>query len=52
MGAFVIGLIIGFAAALVLFIYNEGEVFLKLSQQIKVVADKYKQTPPRVEPRA
>ncbi len=50
MGAFVLGLIIGFAAALALFIYDEGEVFLKLSRQIKTVAGKYKQGPP-VEPR-
>lgn len=50
MGAFVLGLVIGFAAALALFIYYEGEVFLKLSRQIKVVAGKYKQEQ-RAEPR-
>jgi hypothetical protein len=43
MGAFILGLIVGFAVALVLFIYDEGEVFLKLGQQVKLVAAKYKQ---------
>jgi hypothetical protein len=43
MGGFVFGLVLGFAAALALFVYDEGEVFLKLSRQIKLVADKYKQ---------
>lgn len=43
MGAFILGLIIGFAVALALFIFDEGEVFLKLAQQIKMVAGKYKQ---------
>ena len=51
MGGFLFGLIIGFAAALALFIYDEGEVFLKLSRQIKVVVGKYK-SDQRVEPRA
>jgi hypothetical protein len=43
MGAFLLGLIIGAAGALALFIYNEGEIFLKLSQQIKRTAEKYRQ---------
>ncbi len=43
MGAFLLGLIIGVAGSLALFIYDEGEVFLKLSQQIKRTAEKYKQ---------
>lgn len=43
MGAFLLGFIIGAAGALVLFIYDEGEVFLKLSQKIKHTAEKYKQ---------
>ena len=43
MGAFILGLIIGFAAALALFVYDEGEVFLRLGQQIKLVAGKYRQ---------
>jgi hypothetical protein len=44
MGAFILGLIIGFAGALWLFIYDEGELFLKLSRQIKQTADRYKQS--------
>ncbi|MCL5045073.1 MAG: hypothetical protein M1336_07285 [Deltaproteobacteria bacterium] len=43
MGAFLLGLIVGFAAALALFIYDQGEVFLKLSRQIKQVVERYKQ---------
>jgi len=50
MGAFLFGLIVGFAAALALFIYDEGEVFLKVARQIKLVAGKYKQEH-RAEPR-
>ncbi|MGO9455359.1 MAG: hypothetical protein ACLQDV_30575 [Candidatus Binataceae bacterium] len=45
MGAFLLGLIVGFFGALALFIYNEGELFLKLSQQIKQTVQRYKQTP-------
>jgi hypothetical protein len=44
MGIFILGLIVGFALALALFLYDEGEVFLKLSRQIKVVAGKYRQS--------
>ena len=43
MGAFILGLMIGAGGALVLFIYDEGEVFLKLSRQIKTVTARYKQ---------
>jgi len=43
MGAFILGLIIGVAGSLMLFIYDEGELFLKLSRQIKTTAEKYKQ---------
>jgi len=43
MGAFILGLMIGAGGALLLFIYDEGEVFLKLSRQIKTVAARYKQ---------
>ncbi len=42
MGTFIFGLVVGFGAALMLFIYDEGEVFLKLARQIKLVAGKYK----------
>lgn len=43
MGAFIFGLIVGVAGALVLFIYDEGEVFLKVANQVKRTAQKYKQ---------
>ncbi len=43
MGTFVFGLVVGFGAALAFFVYDEGEVFLNLSRQIKLVAGKYKQ---------
>jgi hypothetical protein len=44
MGAFLLGLIVGFGGALALFIYDEGNVFLKLSQQIKQAAERFKQS--------
>ena len=43
MGAFLLGLIIGAGGALLLFIYDEGDLFLKLSQKIKQTAEKYRQ---------
>lgn len=43
MGAFVIGLIIGIALTVMLFIYDEGEVFLKLARQVKSVVTRYKE---------
>ncbi len=46
MGAFLLGLIIGAGGALMLFIYDEGELFLKLSRQIKTSAEKFKQQAP------
>ena len=45
MGAFILGLIVGVGGALVLFIYDEGDLFLKLSRQIKQTAERYKQSP-------
>ncbi|MFZ0680754.1 hypothetical protein [Candidatus Binatus sp.] len=45
MGAFILGLIVGAGAALALFIYDEGEVFLKLSRRIKQTAERYRETP-------
>jgi hypothetical protein len=45
MGAFLLGLLLGFFGALALFIYNEGDIFLKLSHQIKQTAQRYKQSP-------
>jgi hypothetical protein len=43
MGAFILGLIIGAGGALALFIYDEGEMFLRLSRQIKNTAERYRQ---------
>lgn len=43
MGEFILGLIIGVAGTLALVLYDEGEVFLRLSRQIKVVVERYKQ---------
>jgi hypothetical protein len=45
MGAFILGVIVGAIGALVFFIYDEGELFLKLSRQIKQTAERYKQSP-------
>ncbi len=42
MGAFILGLIIGAGGALALFIYDEGELFLKLGRQVKQTAGKCK----------
>jgi hypothetical protein len=42
MGAFLLGLIIGAVGALLFFIYDEGELFLKFANQIKQTAEKYK----------
>jgi len=44
MGIFILGLIVGAVGALLFFIYDEGELFLKLSRQIKQTADRYKQS--------
>ncbi|HXW82935.1 MAG TPA: hypothetical protein VEJ86_00880 [Candidatus Binataceae bacterium] len=46
MGEFLLGLIIGFGGALALFIFDGGDLFLKLSRQIKTTADKYRQSSP------
>jgi hypothetical protein len=50
MGAFILGLIVGAAGALLLFIYDEGEIFLKLSRQIKTAAGRYKQAQGPADP--
>ncbi len=42
MGAFILGLIIGAGGTLLLFLYDEGDLFLKLSRQIKIVTERYK----------
>ncbi|MGH7906612.1 MAG: hypothetical protein ACREP6_08290 [Candidatus Binataceae bacterium] len=43
MGAFLLGIIIGIAITIALFMYDEGEIFLKLSRQIKLVMARYKE---------
>jgi hypothetical protein len=45
MGAFILGLIVGAVGALALFIYDEGDLFLKLSRQIKQTAERHRQAP-------
>ena len=45
MGAFIFGLIVGAGGALALFIYDEGGVFLRLSQRIKQTAERYRENP-------
>ena len=43
MGAFILGVLIGAGGTLFLFIYDEGELFLRLSRQIKTVTERYRQ---------
>lgn len=43
MGAFLLGLIVGFGAAIGLFIYDQGELFIKLGHRVKEVTARYKQ---------
>jgi hypothetical protein len=43
MGAFILGLIIGACGAFFFFVYDEGELFVKVARQIKQTAEKYKQ---------
>ena len=45
MGAFILGLIVGAGGALALFIYDEGDLFLKLARRIKQTAERYRETP-------
>ena len=45
MGAFILGLMVGAGGALALFIYDEGDLFLKLSRRIKQTAERYRETP-------
>jgi hypothetical protein len=45
MGAFILGFIVGAGGALALFIYDEGDLFLKLSRRIKQTAERYRETP-------
>ena len=45
MGVFILGLIVGAGGALALFIFDEGDLFLKLSRRIKQTAERYRETP-------
>ena len=44
MGAFILGLMVGAGGALALFIFDEGDLFLKLSRRIKQTAERYRET--------
>jgi hypothetical protein len=44
MGGFILGLIVGIAGTIAFVIYDEGELFLKLHQQVKRTMERYKQT--------
>ena len=44
MGIFILGLIVGAGGALALFIFDEGDLFLKLSRRIKQTAERYRET--------
>ena len=44
MGVFILGLIVGAGGALALFIFDEGDLFLKLSRRIKRTAERYRET--------
>jgi hypothetical protein len=44
MGVFILGLIVGAGGALALFIFDEGDLFLKLSRRIKQTAERYRET--------
>jgi hypothetical protein len=43
MGEFLLGFIVGVGATIFLFVYDEGELFLKLSHRVKEVTARYKQ---------
>ncbi len=42
MGAFLFGFICGVGATVFAFVYNEGEIFLKLGASVKDVTARYK----------
>jgi hypothetical protein len=44
MGVFILGLIVGAGGALALFIFDEGDLFLKLARRIKQTAERYRET--------
>ena len=43
MGAFLFGVIVGVAATVFIFIYDEGGMFLKLGNRVREVTARYKQ---------
>ncbi len=43
MGGFLLGFVVGVGATIFTFIYDEGAMFLKLSQRVKEVTARYKQ---------
>lgn len=43
MGAFLLGLIVGFGASVGLFLYDQGELFIKLGNRVRDVTARYKQ---------
>jgi hypothetical protein len=43
MGAFLFGVIVGAGITVGLFMYDEGDVFIKLSRQVKQVIARYKE---------
>jgi len=44
MGAFLLGFICGVAATVFTFVYDEGEMFLKLATRVREVTARYKQS--------
>jgi hypothetical protein len=44
MGAFLFGFLCGVGATVFAFIYDEGEIFLKLANSVKDVTARYKQS--------
>jgi len=44
MGAFLFGFLCGVGATVFAFLYDEGEIFLKLAHSIKDVTARYKQS--------
>jgi hypothetical protein len=44
MGAFLFGFLCGVAATVFAFVYDEGEIFLKLASSVKDVTARYKQS--------
>ncbi|HEV3110758.1 MAG TPA: hypothetical protein VGY99_09720 [Candidatus Binataceae bacterium] len=43
MGAFLLGFICGVGATIFIFLYDEGEMFLKLAKGVRDVTARYKQ---------